>query len=549
MWPSNPFGYSILSIASKIINPNTLLLGDSQMKLRYLSIFAAIMLCSVVALAQAISFSTFVPGASIAAQEGGNNATIAFTYAGNKFVGSVYLGTNNNQLYSTNLTGGNVQPFGTPVPGGAGGELVVGASLGQAGFAAGDIYVGSSNNGQIYHYANSGGSGTLFATVPSGAVRQIFFDPGSSFGGNMLVATTTGNIYKITSTGTVSPVASVGEDTEGMDIATSAWGPFAGDLLVSSEGSGSIRLVSPTGIITTVLSVGSFPSAETVSFVPLNLDPTSTLQGLYVANYPIDIQFAAASQFAGLLGDAIVTSESGGSTAWDVHYNSGTGTFTKTLFTFTGNSINQFEDGIFVTPTRISETNVREDSPFQVRYASNLPIGDSVVNVTNTGANSTVSSPNQNGNLCVNVYTFSPDEQLISCCSCLVTPNALISLSARNDLISNTLTPGVPTSIVIKLLASAGTTAASCNASTVGTGTNLPVTGMAAFGTTIHALPVTSGTPATTYGETETRFSTATLSAAELTRISNLCGFIQTNGSGFGICKSCRFGGLGAVEQ
>src|SRR5450631_2403730 len=114
-----------------MLNANTLCKEVSQMKLRYLSIFAAIMSCSVVALAQAISFSTFVPGASIAAQEGGNNSTIAFTYAGNKFVGSVYLGANNNQLYSTNLTGGNVQPFGTPVPGGAGGELVVGASLGQ----------------------------------------------------------------------------------------------------------------------------------------------------------------------------------------------------------------------------------------------------------------------------------------------------------------------------------------------------------------------------------------------------------------------------------
>src|SRR5450631_4712028 len=173
-----------------------------------------------------------------------------------------------------------------------------------------------------------------------------------------------------------------------------------------------------------------------------------------------------------------------------------------------------------------------DDSPFQVRYASNLPIGDSVINATNTGASSTVPFPTQNGNLCVNAYTFSPDEQLISCCSCLVTPNALVSLSARNDLISNTLTPGVPTSVVIKLLASTGTTAASCNASTVGTGTNLLVTGMAAFGTTIHALPVTPGTPATTYGETETRFSNATLSGAELARITALCGFIQTDGSG-----------------
>ena len=42
-----------------------------------------------------------------------------------------------------------------------------------------------------------------------------------------------------------------------------------------------------------------------------------------------------------------------------------------------------------------------------------------------------------NDNICVNVYTFSPDEQMISCCSCLVTPDSLVSLSARNDLISN----------------------------------------------------------------------------------------------------------------
>src|ERR1700730_13900118 len=142
----------------------------------------------------------------------------------------------------------------------------------------------------------------------------------------------------------------------------------------------------------------------------------------------------------------------------------------------------------------------QQDSAFQVRYASNLPVGDSVINATNTGANSTVAFPTQNGNICVNVYAFSPDEQLISCCTCPVTPDGLVSLSARNDLISNTLTPGVPTSIVIKLLKSAGT----CNASTVGTDTNVLVnSGGAAWGTTIHALPLTPGSPATTYGVTE----------------------------------------------
>ena len=189
-----------------------------------------------------------------------------------------------------------------------------------------------------------------------------------------------------------------------------------------------------------------------------------------------------------------------------------------------------------------------DDSPFQVRYASNLPIGDSVINATNTGASSTVALPTQNGNICMNVYTFSPDEQLISCCTCPITPDGLVSLSARNDLISNTLTPGVPTSIVIKLVGSTGTPA--CNASTVTfLGDNKLVQGLAAWGTTIHALPVTPGSPATTYGVTETAFTPASLSSAELTRITMLCSFIQTNGSGFGICRSCRFGGLGATQE
>ena len=106
------------------------------------------------------------------------------------------------------------------------------------------------------------------------------------------------------------------------------------------------------------------------------------------------------------------------------------------------------------------------DTFFQVRYASNLTAGDSVINITNTGANgASLFGPGIGGaagNICVNVYAFSPDEQLISCCSCLITPNGLVSLSTQNDLISNTLTGVRPNSVVVKLLATAtgGTPAA-----------------------------------------------------------------------------------------
>jgi hypothetical protein len=172
---------------------------------------------------------------------------------------------------------------------------------------------------------------------------------------------------------------------------------------------------------------------------------------------------------------------------------------------------------------------------FKVLDPANLNVGDSVINITNAGTDSGAS-------ICANVYAFSPDEQLISCCSCLVTPNGLNSLSARQDLLSNTLTPSVPTSIVIKLLASRPVGGA-CNPSSPN-GTNL-APGMLAWGTKLHALP----TGPVTYGVTENAFSTADLSTAELTRITSFCGFIQANGSGFGICKSCQAGGLGGVKK
>src|ERR1017187_8384371 len=223
-------------------------------------LWATVLISAVATGARAgnIDFTTFVTSANIGAAEGGNTSTIAFNYAGNGFVGSVYF---DNQLYSTNLSGGAVTAFGTPLgtgtlagvqSSGSVGELVVGASLGQAGFATGDIYAGSGADGDIFHYTNNGGSQNLFATLPggSGQVRQIFFDPGSSFGGNMLVTTTTGNIYEITSSGVVTLLASVGQDTEGMDIATSAWGTYAGDLVVGSEASGTLRLISPGGVVT-----------------------------------------------------------------------------------------------------------------------------------------------------------------------------------------------------------------------------------------------------------------------------------------------------------
>src|SRR6516165_2095621 len=196
-----------------------------------------------------------------------------------------------------------------------------------------------------------------------------------------------------------------------------------------------------------------------------------------------------------------------------------------------------------------AQNPITADSPYQVKYASNLTIGDSVINITNTGARGAGlgfgTSASVTGAICVNVYVYDPSEEVVSCCSCPLTPNGLISLSAQNDLISNPLTRGNPTSIVIKLLATVPV-GGTCNNSALLAGTVTFAPGMAAWGTTLHN---NSSVSATSYSVTETAFTPSSLSGGEFARLQYGCGVVANVGSGFGICNSCRLGGLGATAK
>ena len=200
------------------------------------------------------------------------------------------------------------------------------------------------------------------------------------------------------------------------------------------------------------------------------------------------------------------------------------------------------------------------DGTYLIKYMSNLDIGDGVINVSNTGASSGQNLSTSggallsNGNICANVYVFTPDEQLQACCTCLLTPNAQ-GFFTKGGLIANTLTGRPVTDAVIKLVATASclpqpgggcfptSFVGTCNASTAGlTGGQPLAPGLVAWGTALHA---NTSTFPFTYQVTETPFHDAGFpSDGELNRITSLCAFIQQNGSGAGICKGCSFGGL-----
>ncbi|MEO7057796.1 MAG: PEP-CTERM sorting domain-containing protein [Caldimonas sp.] len=315
-----------------------------------------------------LSFGEFVSGANINAIVG-QHQTIGFAYAGNRFVGSVYNGTHNNQLYSTNLAGGSVQTFGAPIDSFTG-EVYVTASLGLGGFGPGrDVYAGSESGGAIYRLSNDGSSQGQFAGAGiAGGVRSIAFDPYGLYGNQMVVATNAGNVYQVSSTGTAVLLANVGEDAEGLSFAPQSFGTFArGTLFVASEGSGSLRAISPGGTQTRIIT--GLSGAEMVSFVPLNLGSSGNpVEGFYAAAFPNNIVRVSADQFLPYLGDAIITSETGGG-VYDVHFDGST-FVTSRIGTFPA----QPEDGIFVTAD-IVQSPVPEPETYALMLAGLAGIG------------------------------------------------------------------------------------------------------------------------------------------------------------------------------
>ncbi len=289
-------------------------------------------------------FTPFVTNASLIAAVNDGDA-IGFAFAGNKFVGSTYF---NNQLYQTDLTGNNAQKFGAalPITSAGAGEIYVSSSLGLGGFASRSVFAGSQNLGTVWSYANGATTATAatsFVTGLVGGVRSIAFDPYGNYGGDMLVATFAGNVYRVNSAGTATLLASLGVDTEGLDFTPQQFGNIpAGTLVVLSEGSGLLNSITPTG---TVTSLGlSFSAPEMVSFVPLDFAQTlNPLAGFYAARYPTEVVKAPYSDFAAYAGQAIVTEEN----SHDIYAVSWDGnSFVKSLI---GNFGGQPEDGIFVT--------------------------------------------------------------------------------------------------------------------------------------------------------------------------------------------------------
>ena len=149
-----------------------------------------------------------------------------------------------------------------------------------------------------------------------------------------------------------------------------------------------------------------------------------------------------------------------------------------------------------------------DNSSYFVTYFSNANTAnapDATVRAVNDGDTET--------NLYASFYVFDDSEELTECCSCVITPDGLLSESVNNDLTHNPVTGMKPTRGVIKMISSS--TEADINTQFAA---NTPTAGIRAWAT--HVQKLTSG-----YAVTETPFADSNLAASEKTLLEMLCLF------------------------
>lgn len=126
------------------------------------------------------------------------------------------------------------------------------------------------------------------------------------------------------------------------------------------------------------------------------------------------------------------------------------------------------------------------------------------------------------GNVCASIFVFDPYQELSECCSCLVTPDGLRTLSVNTDLTSNPLTGAALNTGVIKIVST------------------IPVAGACPLPTVVNSEPAirawVTHIQNSTFAITETNASDATLSVGEVTRLQRECTAVQLDGSGHGVC-------------
>jgi hypothetical protein len=199
----------------------------------------------------------------------------------------------------------------------------------QGGFAVGEVFTGNGQPGQIVRISPDGATVqnpwvTLEdapGVVHPGLLRgSLFQDRYGVFGGDLIVVTTAGGVWRVTSAGAATRVANLDTHLEGVTTVPDLprYGPWAGKILVGAEQRTEIIAIDANGADVRYPRLGISP--EDIEIIPAGENFVGVdFGGKRLLGAP-------TSAFAGMVGDFLIAQEQGG-ILWHVRWDPASGDF------------------------------------------------------------------------------------------------------------------------------------------------------------------------------------------------------------------------------
>lgn len=177
------------------------------------------------------------------------------------------------------------------------------------GFTTGELFVGNGLDGELVRISPDGSQVVNpWVSLPgdlNGLFRgSLWVDRTGLYGGDLIVATTAGELWRITSDGVPTQIAALGVHLEGLAVVPdlpARFGPLAGKILAGAEGQGLLHVFDASGLVDS-LALGV--NVEDIDFVM----PGENFFGINFGTS--QLLGAAASDFETIVGDIILTQES-----------------------------------------------------------------------------------------------------------------------------------------------------------------------------------------------------------------------------------------------
>lgn len=174
------------------------------------------------------------------------------------------------------------------------------------GFTPGELFCGNGNDGEIVRISADGTvvqNPWVSLGAGNGLMRgSLYVDRTGVWGGDLIVVTTVGEVWRISSAGAKTHVASIFNHLEGLITVPNdvKYGPWAGKAIAGAEGVGAVYAIGTDGSFQDYY-IGISP--EDIDLIPAN-------QNFFGVDFgSSQLMGAPASAFAGMVGDILMAQE------------------------------------------------------------------------------------------------------------------------------------------------------------------------------------------------------------------------------------------------